>query len=150
MVMKISGSATVIPAYGRDYKDSDAARDAFLAGKDFKLSDSRHVSQYCSIRDFQPGTKVWVRYNRYTSVIVVTVPKKPEKQDREYPIPRPPIPAKRPVDHIMVEMYELKQQGKCPVCHKPVEGFTTELKAREYSISGYCEPCQDDMFQSDL
>ena len=31
-------------------------------------------------------------------------------------------------------------------CGKPVEGFRTDLNAREYEISGLCEKCQDRHF----
>lgn len=31
-------------------------------------------------------------------------------------------------------------------CGKPVEGFTNDLNAREYEISGLCEKCQERYF----
>ncbi len=31
-------------------------------------------------------------------------------------------------------------------CGKPVEGFRTDLTAREYEISGLCEKCQERYF----
>ena len=31
-------------------------------------------------------------------------------------------------------------------CGQPVEGFRTDLNAREYEISGLCEKCQDRYF----
>lgn len=32
-------------------------------------------------------------------------------------------------------------------CGQPVEGFRTDLNAREYEISGLCEKCQDKYFE---
>ena len=40
------------------------------------------------------------------------------------------------------------EQGKCPFCHEVVkmEDFRDELSRKEYSISGLCQTCQDEMF----
>ena len=50
---------TVLPAYGRDYKNKDAVLADWLAGKDFKCA---LTGQYLSIRDNVPG--VWIRYDK--------------------------------------------------------------------------------------
>ena len=69
-------SGSVSPAYGRDYKSADAAKDAFLGGKNFELN-SLHGGggRYCSVEDFQPGGTVSVRYAKLTKQVIVTVPK---------------------------------------------------------------------------
>jgi len=40
------------------------------------------------------------------------------------------------------------QQGNCVWCHKPVKEneFTDELSKKEYSVTGMCQVCQDNMF----
>lgn len=40
------------------------------------------------------------------------------------------------------------EQDKCPVCAQPISeiGFTDDLSKIEYSISGLCQECQDDIF----
>lgn len=59
------------PAYGRDYKSADAAREAFLACKDWILNDpsSRWDGKPCSKNDFQAGQTIRLRYNKLRSVI---------------------------------------------------------------------------------
>lgn len=61
---------TIIPAYGRDYNNSDDILKDFNAGKDFMISDisSKYNGRYCSIRDFKKdGIKeVTFRYSRLT------------------------------------------------------------------------------------
>jgi len=65
-------NGTLIPAYGRDYKNKKDVEKDFRAGKDFKLM-SPFGSCYCSIRDAEKGEHVQIRYNNLRSVIVVTV-----------------------------------------------------------------------------
>lgn len=60
------------PAYGRDYTNRAAAKADFLAGKDFK-GDYTVGFAYCSCRDFAPGTKVNVRYNKGLGICTVVV-----------------------------------------------------------------------------
>lgn len=42
----------------------------------------------------------------------------------------------------------LTQIGMCPMCTQPIheEDFTDALSKREYTISGMCQKCQDEMF----
>jgi transcription initiation factor IIE alpha subunit len=44
------------------------------------------------------------------------------------------------------------QIGLCPMCQSPIheEDFTDEISRREYSISGLCQKCQDEIFQPPL
>lgn len=58
----------VWPAYGRDYPNALRATEAFKSGVDFTSNKG-----YCSIRNFKPGTKVEVRYNKKQRLVVVTV-----------------------------------------------------------------------------
>jgi hypothetical protein len=68
-------SATVSPAWGRDYKSRKEAEADFRAGKDFRLhnADGKFCDTYCSIRDMAPGVKVEVRYKRLEQLVFVTV-----------------------------------------------------------------------------
>lgn len=72
-------SATVSPAYGRDYTTLGQAQQDLLAGKDFwchVYSDGAGVSfreGYCSLRDFAHGARVTIRYNRMRDSGVVVV-----------------------------------------------------------------------------
>ena len=34
----------------------------------------------------------------------------------------------------------------CAWCGQPITGFRNELLRREYTISGYCQECQDEAF----
>lgn len=70
----ITQNATLAPAYGRDYKSLDTVTVDFLAGKDFKMASLGHGGTYCSIRDFQPGVVVTLRYNKLTKATTVKVP----------------------------------------------------------------------------
>lgn len=67
---------TVVPAYGRDYTSAKLAKEAFLSGRDFIISDvsSKWNGMYCSCRDFS-GEQVKVRYKNNTRAIIVQVPK---------------------------------------------------------------------------
>jgi len=38
------------------------------------------------------------------------------------------------------------EQAICVFCHKPVTGFRDSLSRKEYSISGLCQECQDEVF----
>lgn len=40
------------------------------------------------------------------------------------------------------------EEGKCPFCHAEIreEDFRDELSKQEYSVSGLCMKCQDDIF----
>jgi len=64
---------TVIPAYGRDYKNKAEVAADFKNGKDFQLQSLRYGRGYCSIRDFAPGVVVNVRYARLTKVLPIKV-----------------------------------------------------------------------------
>lgn len=57
------------------------------------------------------------------------------------------IPDPRPADLIFPEKRKLKEQGKCPLCTKPVGEFRDDLSRKEYSISGMCQDCQDEFFK---
>jgi hypothetical protein len=73
MERKLDGG-TLIPAYGRDYPNMKAAKTDFLLGKDFELSDVSRGFGYCSIRDFEPGAKVCIRYDKNRKQTFATVP----------------------------------------------------------------------------
>ena len=55
---QVSSSITLLPAYGRKYKNKEAALKDWNAGKDFKVAGG----SYCSIRDLKhmSASSVWV------------------------------------------------------------------------------------------
>lgn len=46
------------------------------------------------------------------------------------------------------EQVKKVEQGICPLCHKAIVkgSFRDALSEREYTISGLCQSCQDEMF----
>lgn len=69
--MKLT-DATLLPAYGRDYKSKKKVEEDFTSGKDFRAV-YLNVESYCSIRDFQPGDRVKIRYDKSRKVVYLTV-----------------------------------------------------------------------------
>ena len=61
---------TVIPAYGRDYRSAKAAKQDWIAGKDFIICDmsNPYDGKPCSIRD---GLKVSIRFDGGRKVTTV-------------------------------------------------------------------------------
>ena len=60
---------TVIPAYGRDYKTSEAALSDWKEGKDFLIQSITHPydGMYCSIRD---KIEVSIRFNNLRDIVI--------------------------------------------------------------------------------
>jgi len=73
----------LVPAYGRDYKSAKETKQAFLDGKDFILYDitSPWDGKPCSIRDFDPGQHIELRYANMTGVTLAKVPKAAAAQE---------------------------------------------------------------------
>jgi len=72
--MKITENyVSIVPAYGRDYKNKQSAEQDFRAGKDFQIQHFNYPQTYCSIHDFEKGVKVELRYKAKQSVTIVTV-----------------------------------------------------------------------------
>lgn len=69
--------STVTPAYGRDYKTAKAAKESWLAGKDWAVADimNRWYGKPISIRDFAPGQSVILRFDGMRKVTRVSKPK---------------------------------------------------------------------------
>ena len=65
---------TLIPAYGRDYKNKAQVEADLLAGKDFVIADifSGNDGRYCNLQDLRAaGDKsVNIRYSRLTKIAV--------------------------------------------------------------------------------
>ena len=53
------------------FSNGKEAKDAFLKGVDFCLSDS---GKYCSIRDFSPGNLIEIVYSEEGKTIVLVIP----------------------------------------------------------------------------
>lgn len=54
----------------------------------------------------------------------------------------------KPAFAIFPDMRESVKQDKCPICSKKIceSDFDDELSRKEYSISGMCQKCQNDIF----
>lgn len=65
---------TLTPAYGRDYKSQREVKNAFESGKDFEIASvGPDLGRYTSIRDFQRGDRVTLRYKANREVCLYTV-----------------------------------------------------------------------------
>lgn len=66
---------TLVPAYGRDYKSEEQAKQSYLKGLDFKIADisSPWDGKYASCRDFS-GHTVKIRFNRLQDFVIVETP----------------------------------------------------------------------------
>lgn len=63
----INDTITLVPAYGRDYKDEEEVYNSYTAlEQDFKIAGT---TSYCSVRDFRTqDTLVCIRYNKLKDV----------------------------------------------------------------------------------
>lgn len=57
----------------------------------------------------------------------------------------------KPAFKVMPMAKALVAMGKCPMCHEDIDEneFKNELSKKEYTISGLCETCQDELFTED-
>lgn len=67
------GTPILSPAYGKDYKTAKEVEADFRNGKDFVLCNMGPGGRYCSIRDFEPGTSIELRYNRKLDLTMTEV-----------------------------------------------------------------------------
>jgi hypothetical protein len=102
---------TLIPAYGRDYKSAKDAKADFLAGKDFIIADitDAYDGKPCSVRDFDAGTGITLRYKKLASLTCVKVPKGLSHADYKPPKGPPIAPALLPL--FSAEFRELFNSG---------------------------------------
>ena len=51
---------------------------------------------------------------------------------------------------MLSKMYERKEQGLCPFCGKDMSNpsFRDEESRQEFNISGICQDCQDNYFET--
>lgn len=51
------------------------------------------------------------------------------------------------IEKVFPGAVEAISEGKCPMCGNPIDDseFRDELSRKEYSISGLCQMCQDDV-----
>jgi len=61
-------------------------------------------------------------------------------------MPLPPDLSK-PIFAMMPELADRVINGECTFCAKALTPFADELSKKEYSVSGMCQLCQDDIFQ---
>lgn len=64
---------TLTPVYGRDYTSASKAKQAFIDGQDFRINDLDKRGTYCSIRDFEEGDQVCIRYNKLRFICFYTI-----------------------------------------------------------------------------
>ncbi len=67
----MSTYVTAVPAYGRDYKSAKAVKEAWNAGRDFRIQ-SYNESGYVNKEDwaiYGVGRKLSIRYNNLRSVV---------------------------------------------------------------------------------
>jgi len=64
-------SLTVVPAYGRDYATAKAVREAWDAGKDFRISNmfSPDDGRYVNKDDRPAGVAIMVRFHKLTKTV---------------------------------------------------------------------------------
>jgi len=70
---------TLTPAYGRDYKSKKACLKDFIEGKDF-VYHTWYRETYCSIKDFNSGEEVKLRYDKLTKAFIYKIDN-PTKQE---------------------------------------------------------------------
>lgn len=66
---------TVVPAYGRDYKNQKDVKQAFKDGKDFIINDMSHPNDgaYVNKDDAPKGCTLNVRYAKLTKVLPIKI-----------------------------------------------------------------------------
>ena len=47
------------------------------------------------------------------------------------------------------DRHNIIDRNECILCDGRAEQFRDELSLKEYQISGYCQPCQDEIFGTD-
>lgn len=54
------------------------------------------------------------------------------------------------IKKLFPEYLEKIENGKCPLCNEIVqlESFDDDLSRKEYAISGLCQSCQNETFES--
>ena len=60
-------------------------------------------------------------------------------------MPLPPDLSK-PIFALQPELGDRVLNGQCTLCAKPITEFANALSKKEYSISGMCQACQNDIF----
>lgn len=66
-------------------------------------------------------------------------------QLKDNTMPLPPDLSK-PVFSLMPHMADRVMCGLCSFCAKELGEFTSDLSKKEYSVSGMCQVCQDEVF----
>jgi len=72
---------TLTPAYGRDYKSKKDCLKDFVEGKDFIYHDFIRLT-YCSIRDFNQGDEVKLRYFKQTRAFMYKIQQPNPQEDK--------------------------------------------------------------------
>jgi RNA polymerase-binding transcription factor DksA len=57
--------------------------------------------------------------------------------------------ANNKMENAFQDMLDNFDKGLCCDCGKPVGSFKDELSYKEYKITGMCQKCQDELFDSD-
>jgi len=58
----------------------------------------------------------------------------------------------KPIFTLFQDKKNLIQERKCPECESKIllDSFKDEISITEYSISGLCQTCQDEIFGDDI
>jgi len=64
---------TLVPAYGRDYKNRKSVKDDWNNNKDFIIADmfSGQDGRYINKADCHPGERHMIRYNKLRNIVEV-------------------------------------------------------------------------------
>jgi hypothetical protein len=74
IAFRIGGDMIVTPAYGKDYKTSKEAREAWDRGADFIIQDIVHPAcgKPCNKRDVPKGEEITIRYDKMQKLVVLS------------------------------------------------------------------------------
>ena len=61
-------------------------------------------------------------------------------------MPLPPDLSK-PIFAMMPDLADRVMNNQCTFCAKAITAFADELSKKEYSVSGMCQLCQDEIFK---
>lgn len=66
---------TLVPAYGRDYKNGKEVQTAWDEGKDFRIEDMSHPNYgaYMNNKDATPGMVLNIRYKKQMNIKQITI-----------------------------------------------------------------------------
>jgi uncharacterized protein with PIN domain len=70
--MNTLNGASLVPAYGRDYKSAAEAIASLVNGKDWQIASMHGSGSYCGIADLNVGDRVSLRYAKLRKQVLFT------------------------------------------------------------------------------